>query len=140
VKDLIVDKGQVQEKIAETYKRVRIAPLTEEDLQTYNMEDAEELFGIQYCARCQVCTAGCPARQTDPDYIGPSHMLAVAFRHFDEYDQADRLVEAVQGGLWSCIMCGKCTELCNQLEIDHLAIWQKLRDGATDRGLVLDNK
>lgn len=83
VKDLVVDKSQVQEKIAETYKRVRVAPLTEEDLQTYNMEDADELFGIQYCARCQVCTAGCPARAMNPDYIGPSHMLAVAFRHFD---------------------------------------------------------
>ena len=46
MKDLVVDKSQVQEKIAETYKRVRVAPLTEEDLQTYNMEDADELFGI----------------------------------------------------------------------------------------------
>lgn len=35
---------------------MRVAPLTEEDLQTYNMEDADELFGINYCARCQVCT------------------------------------------------------------------------------------
>jgi len=139
VKDLIVDKSQVQARIAETYKRVRIAPLTEEDLQTYNMADYEELFGIQYCARCQVCTAGCPAQQTDPSYIGPSHMLAVAFRHFDPYDQADRLVEAVQGGLWSCIMCGKCDENCDQLEIDHLKIWQKLRDDATARGLVLED-
>lgn len=41
---------------------------------------------------------GCPARAINPDYIGPSHMLAVAFRHFDPYDQADRIVEAVQGG------------------------------------------
>ena len=111
VKDLVVDKSQVQEKIAETYKRVRVAPLTEEDLQTYNMEDADELFGINYCARCQVCTAGCPARAINP-------------------------VEAVQGGLWDCTMCGTCTAHCNQLEIDHLAIWQKLRDAATERGLV----
>ena len=109
----------VTEKIAETYKRVRVAPLTEEDLQTYNMEDADELFGINYCARCQVCTAGCPARAINPDYIGPSHMLAVAFRHFDPYDQADRIVEAVQGGLWDCTMCGTCTAHCNQLEIDR---------------------
>lgn len=88
-----------------------VAPLTEEDLQTYNMEDADELFGINYCARCQVCTAGCPARAINPDYIGPSHMLAVAFRHFDPYDQADRIVEAVQGGLWDCTMCGTCTAI-----------------------------
>ena len=106
------------------------------NLNEYNMEHEAELFGINYCARCQVCTAGCPARAMDPEYIGPSHMLAVAFRHFDAYDQADRIVEAVQGGLWDCTMCGTCTSLCNQLEIDHLTIWQKLRDAATERGLI----
>lgn len=138
VKDLIVDKSQVQARIAETYKRVRVAPLKAEDLNEYNMEHEAELFGINYCARCQVCTAGCPARATNPEYIGPSHMLAVAFRHFDAYDQADRVVEAVQGGLWDCTMCGTCTTLCNQLEIDHLTIWQKLRDAATERGLIVE--
>lgn len=30
VKDLVVDKSQVQARIAETYKRVRVAPLTED--------------------------------------------------------------------------------------------------------------
>ncbi len=138
VKDLVVDRSKVQAEIARTYKRVRIQPLTADDIQQYNMEDADELFGITYCARCQACTAGCPARAIVPEYIGPSHMLAVAFRHFDPYDQADRLVEAVQGGLWSCTMCGTCTSLCNQLEIDHLKIWQKLRDDATARGLIVE--
>ena len=35
-------------------------------------------------------------------------------------------------------MCGTCTSLCNQLEIDHLTIWQKLRDAATERGLIVE--
>ncbi|MGI6218075.1 MAG: succinate dehydrogenase/fumarate reductase iron-sulfur subunit [Coriobacteriales bacterium] len=139
VKDLIVDKSKINEEISKSYRRVRYKPLNLEDLQTYNMEDADDIAAIQYCARCQVCTAGCPAREVNSEYIGPSHMLAIAFRHFDPYDQADRIVEAVQGGLWSCTMCGTCTELCNQLEIDHVSIWQKLRDEATERGLVVED-
>lgn len=140
VKDLIVDKSKIQAEISNSYRRVRIEPLDLEDLQTYNMEDADDIAAIQYCARCQVCTAGCPARMVKgSDYIGPSHMLALAYRHFDPYDQADRLTEAVQGGLWSCTMCGTCTENCSQIEIDHVSIWQKLRDEATGRGLVLKN-
>ena len=100
------------------------------------MEDADELFGINYCARCQVCTAGCPARAINPDYIGPSHMLAVAFRHFDPYDQADRIVEAVQAGC-GIALCGHVHGPLQPAQIDHhLAIWQKLRDAATERGLV----
>ena len=71
VKDLIVDKSQVQARIAETYKRVRVAPLKAEDLNEYNMEHEAELFGINYCARCQVCTAGCPARAMDPSTSAP---------------------------------------------------------------------
>ena len=34
VKDLVVDKSQVHARIADTYKRVRVSPLTEEDIQT----------------------------------------------------------------------------------------------------------
>ena len=45
VRDLVVDRSQAQSRVAETYRRVRIEPLTEEDLQTYNQEDANELFG-----------------------------------------------------------------------------------------------
>lgn len=138
VKDLIVDKSKIQEEISKSYHRVRYQPCDLEDIQTYNMEDAEDIAAIQYCARCQVCTAGCPARMMlGSEYIGPSHMLAIALRHFDPYDQADRIVEAVQGGLWSCTMCGTCTSLCSQIEIDHVAIWQKLRDEATARGLIV---
>lgn len=137
VKDLIVDKSKINSEISKSYRRARIKPLTIDDLQTYDMSVADELAAIQYCARCQLCTTGCPARQLDSEYIGPSHMLAIAFRHFDPYDQADRIVEAVQGGLWSCIMCGKCTELCNANEIDHVSIWQMLRDAAEARGMKL---
>ena len=44
------------------------------------------------------------------------------------------MLEAVQGGLWSCIMCGQCTEVCNQAEIDHVGLWTILRDAAVQRG------
>lgn len=137
IRDLMVDKSTINGELSATMVRKRIAPLTIDDIQAYNMEDAEELAAIQYCARCHLCTTVCPVRASDPSYVGPARMLATALRHFDPYDQSDRLVEAVQNGLWSCIMCGMCTQVCNQIEIDHLAIWQKLRDDATERGYVL---
>ncbi|MFR1166480.1 MAG: 4Fe-4S dicluster domain-containing protein [Adlercreutzia equolifaciens] len=81
------------------------------------------------------CTAGCPARAVNRTTSALAH-AGRGIPPFRSYDQADRIVEAVQGGLWDCTMCGTCTAHCNQLEIDHLAIWQKLRDAATERGLV----
>lgn len=135
VRDLIVDKSRAHARLAETYNRVRVSPIEEEEFQTFDMQHNDDLKDMEHCCRCQVCTAGCPAKQANPDYVGPSQMVAIAFRHFDPYDQGDRIVEAVQGGLWDCLMCGKCDEYCNALEIDHLGIWQKLRDEAEARGL-----
>ena len=57
-------------------------------------------------------------------FIGPTGMIAIANRFYDPYDQGDRVVEAVQNGLWTCTECGICDEVCKALEIDHLATWE----------------
>ncbi|MDR0515330.1 MAG: hypothetical protein LBG81_09285 [Coriobacteriaceae bacterium] len=141
IRDLIVDKRREQKAIADTYERVRIAPLTREEINSQmTTEAADKLRWIEYCCRCQVCTVICPAKKDTPQYMGPSRLLAVAYRHFDPYDQADRLLEAVAGGLWDCQMCGSCTKVCqNSPEIHHLDIWKELRADATARGLTVAN-
>lgn len=138
MRDLVVDKRRAQAELAKTYERVRVAPLTHDEINDGSMtpELADQLHLLEYCCRCQVCTTGCPGKQLHPTYAGPSKMIAIAYRYFDPYDQADRLVEAVQAGLWDCQMCGTCDELCqNSPEIHHLEVFQKLRDAAEERGL-----
>ncbi|NTW27793.1 MAG: 4Fe-4S dicluster domain-containing protein [Coriobacteriia bacterium] len=135
--DLIVDKSQAQARIAQKYARVRTSPLKKEEINTYDMTVAEKIKALEWCARCQVCTAACPAHAAAPSkYVGPASMLATAFRFYDPYDQADRVVEAVQEGLWACIMCGKCDQVCPQGEIKHLDYWTDLRAAATARGFT----
>lgn len=63
-------------------------------------------------------------------------MVAIALRHYDPYDQGDRVAEAVQEGMWNCIMCGKCDEVCPAREIRHVDTWTELRAIATERGLT----
>ena len=62
-------------------------------------------------------------------------MIAIANRFYDPYDQGDRVVEAVQNGLWECIECGMCDTVCKALEIDHLSVWKDLREAAESAGL-----
>ena len=64
-------------------------------------------------------------------------MLATAYRYYDPYDQADRVVQAVQDGLYRWILCGQCTEVCDSPEIDHLTYWNDLRAAAEQRGLKM---
>ncbi len=139
VRDLIVDKSMMNERIANIMSRQRAFPLTLDDINApvdpviYNKMDP-----LEHCARCGVCVAGCPVVQMmgQKSYIGPAGMIAVGLRYYDPYDQGDRLVEAVQNGLWNCTQCGTCDTLCKALEIDHQAVWKDLRAAAEARGLI----
>ena len=139
IRDLVVDKRRAQQELAKTYSRVRAFPLTKEEIDTqteaFTPEIAERLHMTEYCCRCQACTSGCPGKAITPTYAGPAKMVALAFRHLDPYDQGDRVLEAVQNGLWDCLMCGKCDEICQNHEIKHVELIQILRDAAEERGL-----
>lgn len=138
LRDLIVDKGTALENLAETYNRVRVAPITQAELNTFDMRYQKQLDGVEWCARCQCCTTQCPGKVANPTFVGPSRMTAIAYRFMDPYDQGDRVLEAVQAGLWDCIMCGQCDTVCNAPEIKHLELWQILRDAAIERGLTAE--
>ena len=47
-------------------------------------------------------------------FAGPTQMIAIGLRFYDPYDQGDRVVEAVQNGLFNCIQCGTCLSACPQ--------------------------
>lgn len=141
VKDLVVDKTEFHDRISEVEVRSRATDLTDADMRT--PVDYENIFlkldPLEWCARCGSCQAACPAvhsAEKANTYIGPAGMIAIGLRHFDPYDTGDRVSQAVQEGLWNCIMCGKCDEVCPALEIEHLETWTALREEATERGLT----
>lgn len=139
VRDLVVDKHAFDDKITGISERIRIEPFTTETIVAdpeYFVNDMWDTYAIDYCCRCGCCTSSCPAHQVSPqDYIGPAAMLAVMYRHLDPLDQGDRVLEAVSKGLYRCIQCGKCDEVCSQHEIDHLGSWAALRALAEERGI-----
>jgi succinate dehydrogenase/fumarate reductase iron-sulfur protein len=138
IRDLIVDKSALDTQMTQIFQRVRIEPFTEETLtpKEYDPSVKAPLYAMEFCARCGVCNASCPAKMTFSDeYVGPTVMLAVAYRHLDPLDQGDRVMEAVSEGLYRCIMCGKCDEVCPQQDIEHLQTWTMLRAEAEERGI-----
>jgi len=137
LRDLIVDKTAAQDDLTRRYLRVRAQPLTAAERNAWPKEGTTpKVLDLEWCARCLVCTSACPVHQQSPaEYIGPAAMLAVAYRNYDPYDQGSRPAEAVQGGLWNCIMCGRCDDVCPQKEIHRVSqIWPDLRAAATAAG------
>jgi len=138
IRDLIVDKSKVHERVSAIEVRQRDHELTLAEVnEPVDPTICKKMPPLEYCARCCVCTSACPVVQSKglKSYIGPTGMIAIGLRFYDPYDQGDRVVEAVQNGLYECIMCGKCTEVCKALEIDHLSVWNDLRAAAEERGL-----
>lgn len=139
--DLVVDKHPMDNVLTEIYQRVHREPFTRETMKADPAQFTEEVkwetYGMEFCSRCGSCVAGCPARAAHPDsYIGPAGLLAIGYRFNDPLDEADRVMQAVSEGMYYCIMCGKCDEVCPHDDINHLSIWKRLRAEAEKRDIV----
>ncbi|MDR1184849.1 MAG: 4Fe-4S dicluster domain-containing protein [Coriobacteriales bacterium] len=138
IRDLVVNKSAVQDTMSDLSRRVVSQEITWEEVEKpIDPHAAVALNAVERCARCLVCQTSCPVVQMIPDdFVGPTGLVAIALRHYDPYDEGDRVLQAVNAGLWNCTMCGICDEVCPALEIEHVTMWQELRDAATARGMT----
>lgn len=146
VRDLVVDKSSIDSRLSNVSTRVMTEPVTVAtivpqnfDSEAYASRDRELLLYAERCGRCGLCMSVCSALSVSKDrYIGPALMLQIAYRHMDWYDKADRIAQAVSSGLYECIMCGNCDEVCMQ-GIPHMDIWKMLREKAEASGMKPSN-
>lgn len=142
IRDLVVDKSGFDRQIAELDARVQVDEVTEETLTPADFDSAFYTSGgseiIEYmerCARCGICASTCPVLAQDKEaYVGPAGMVQIGLKEFDWYDKGDRIAQAVSAGLYRCIQCGMCDEVC-MMQVPHLRIWEILRARAEERGL-----
>lgn len=138
-RDLIVDRTEMQDRISNIEVRVKSKPIEPKDLlKDYDPEVKQTLDDLEWCCRCLSCNAGCPVlnEMHNPEkFIGPAGMRAIALRYFDPNDEGDRVLEAVQNGLFKCILCGQCDRNCPASEIKHVELFKILRAEAEKRGL-----
>ena len=112
VKDLVVDTSEVKEKI----KTLRYWPENENRDQPYTVsKEALEGYHKIYsrCIECYCCLEACPASSSErSQFDGPMHLLQVSRAATHPLDTMNRIRQASDRGIWSCVSCFECAGAC----------------------------
>ncbi|MFQ5711522.1 MAG: 2Fe-2S iron-sulfur cluster-binding protein [Candidatus Geothermarchaeales archaeon] len=133
IRDLVVDRSRElsrfrEEKIWRMGKEVGgFARITPDQLVNFKK--------LTICVDCAACNVMCPVLEK-AGFVGPMYMTYVARMASNPLDEGDRVAQAYDEGLYSCILCGFCKEVCpkNIDMVNHGII--KMREASAERGLM----
>ena len=142
VKDMIIDKGDFWEK-HEAVTPYVVADIDEnpESENLISPEDANALDDADLCIQCGACHYACPAVAINEDFFGPAAFAAAYRFEADVRDNAgSRLatVNAEKQGVWDCVKCFECAEVCPK-DINPIAKITKLHQMAFQEGIAQNN-
>lgn len=135
IRDLTVDKSAMTRKLDNSV----VSVMSSKDMASSPTIAYETYWDVldrlQKCRECGCCVSVCPACQTDGSYAGAPVFGQLYLRASDGLDEGDRVRQAVEGGVFSCLLCGKCDEVC-PVGIKHVDAHTWLRDQAEGRGIA----
>jgi succinate dehydrogenase / fumarate reductase iron-sulfur subunit len=145
VKDLIIDKTDFWEKHDSVIPYLDTVDEVEEHPACENIvtpHQAEELLEADYCIQCGACYYSCPVVEINENYIGPS-AFAKAFRfnadvRDDSKEQRIDIINAPESGVWDCVKCFECTQVCPK-DVNPLEKITKLHNQVFETGKAIDN-
>lgn len=112
LRDLVVDNDILQDKL----KEMKYWPETVD--RERKIEISKKImtdFGQVYsrCIECTCCLEACPASHSETSkFIGPMYSLLLARAASHPLDAGDRINQASDCGIWSCVSCFECASVC----------------------------
>ncbi|NTU89562.1 MAG: succinate dehydrogenase/fumarate reductase iron-sulfur subunit [Actinobacteria bacterium] len=138
IKDLLVDSRKGFAKFVQSDATVKSkAPIVipkhiDPDLYW------DEIVQADRCNECMNCYSVCTALNVNDrweNFIGPGALMQIYVKHIVGEDESDRLGQAVDCGVFQCVQCGKCSEVCSR-RIPIAAHIKTMMDEATAAGLA----
>jgi fumarate reductase (CoM/CoB) subunit B len=133
IRDLVVDRSLLDEKMNKIrpFMERGITPTLEpEDLKP---QDFKLYKMTSRCLKCASCYSVCPVVADSPsEFIGPSVMVEIAKHSFDPRDVGARSVTSLQEGVFNCVGCLKCNDVCPS-EIPILDLIEGMRGQVLER-------
>ncbi|MEO1938301.1 MAG: succinate dehydrogenase iron-sulfur subunit [Sulfurimonas sp.] len=142
IKDMIIDKADFWEK----HDAITPYVVTEVDEhpESENLvspEDADKLDEADLCIQCGACHYACPVVEVNDEFFGPA-AFAAAYRFEadvrDEDTERLKTVNEMGQGVWDCVKCFECAEVCPK-EINPIAKITKLHQMAFQEGVAENN-
>lgn len=143
VKDLIIDKGDFWEKHEEVHPYLISEIEAHPEMEcAVSLAEAEALLESDYCIQCGLCHYSCPSVELNEKYIGPA-AFAKAFRfnadvRDDGIDERIDIINAEGGGVWDCVKCYECTEVCPK-DVDPMEKITKLHNQVFEHDRAINN-
>lgn len=111
IKDLVVDRSSIEDKVKELELHLKCdGKKSCEKLMNDEIKDTKK---VRSCIECYSCLSSCPVvRYFKEDYLGPFYMRYIGKYDFDPRDEADRLIDALDNGMYNCTSCGICGAVC----------------------------
>lgn len=111
IKDLIVDRSEADEKIANLNLQISTTPKkAKENIKPEELKDTKK---VRSCIECYTCLSTCPVvKHFKEEFLGPYYMRYLSKFDFDPRDEQNRLINAIESGMYDCTSCGKCGAVC----------------------------
>ena len=142
IKDMIIDKSDFWDKHAAVTPYV-VTDVDEapESENLVSPHDAEALDEADLCIQCGACHYACPAVEVNEEFFGPAAFAAAYRFEADVRDESTtRLLDVnkMGQGVWDCVKCFECKEVCPK-EIDPIGKITKLHQKLFQEGKAQSN-
>lgn len=122
LRDLIVDKSHSLHLIKKAKASMHHYAKT-----IISTEDEQSTIEQSNCILCGSCYSACPALDENEAFLGPFALTRV-LRYVNDKREEDSkmMMETIQDdGIWDCVLCSACTDVCPQYidpkeDITHL--------------------
>lgn len=129
VRDLVVQTGDVKKK----WRELELWPNGENIAEGFKVSHHTlESYRDTYsrCIECYCCLEACPASHNEASpFDGPMWMLQIARAREHPLDRKDRTQQASKRGMWLCVNCYQCENVC-PVNISPIKEIQRLRSRA----------
>ena len=138
IKDLVIDRDVETAQLKKagiTYDR-HSGEFSLENLPEEMDPEDVAFFRDWYlaCIDCLACTSGCPAFDGKYSFLGPHLCVRIAKYANHPKDEGDRAKQSFDAGIFNCLNCGRCDEVCPlELEVSKKTM-EKMKAESIEEG------